>query len=154
MGYLLLQQHCNCNTSNAPICCPEGWKLIYAGSRFTSESESRYAPTEGEALAIAWSRDHAKMFVLGCNNLIVTIDHQPLLGIFNNRNLGTITNPRIQKLKSHTLRFRFTSQYCPGKWMCGPDAMSRNPASIASINSLQETMQVLHHTTAQKGFAP
>ena len=30
--YLLLQQHCNCNIKKAPICCKDGWKLIYAGS--------------------------------------------------------------------------------------------------------------------------
>ena len=129
-------------------------KLIYAGSRFTTESESCYAPTEGEALAVAWSLDHAKMFVLGCNNLIVTTDHQPLLGIFSNRDLGSITNPRIQKLKSHTLRFRFTTQYCPGKWMRGPDAMSRNPAPISSIEPFQETMKVLRQTTDQNGLLP
>jgi len=54
----------------APICCNDGWKLIYAGSRFTTETESWYAPTEGEALAIAWS-----LFVLRCNDLIVIIAH-------------------------------------------------------------------------------
>ena len=146
-GYLLLQQHCQCATANAPICCPDGWKLIYAGSTFTSESQSHYGPTEGEALAVAWSLDHAKMFVLGCKNLIITTDQQPLLGIFNDRDLSTIKNPRLQKLKSHTLRFRFTIQYCPGKWMRGPDAMSRNPANVASIDSFQETMKILRQST-------
>ena len=146
-GYLLLQQHCKCDTKNAPVCCPDGWKLIYAGSTFTSDAESRYSPTEGEALAVAWSLDHAKMFVLGCNDLIITTDHEPLLGIFNDRDLSSVKNPRIQKLKSHSLRFRFTIQYCPGKWMRGPDAMSRNPASVASIDSYKETMKVLCQTT-------
>ena len=84
IGYLLLQKHCQCDNGTAPICCPDGWKLIYAGSRFTTETESRYAPTEGEALAVAWSLEHVKMFLLGCDNLIVTTDHQ---------DLGTISNP-------------------------------------------------------------
>ena len=87
------------------------------------------------------------MFVLGCNDLIITTDHEPLLGIFNDRDLSSVKNPRIQKLKSHSLRFRFTIQYCPGKWMRGPDAMSRNPASVASIDSYKETMKVLRQTT-------
>lgn len=45
IGYLLLQKYCNCDTITAPICCPDGWHLVYAGSRFTSEAESRYSPT-------------------------------------------------------------------------------------------------------------
>ena len=33
--YLLFQKHCNCPSDKAPTCCKKGWKLIYAGSRFT-----------------------------------------------------------------------------------------------------------------------
>ena len=35
LGYLLLQKHCACPLDDAPVCCPTGWKLVYAGSRFT-----------------------------------------------------------------------------------------------------------------------
>ena len=28
IGYLL--QYCNCPTSQAPTCCPDGWKLIFS----------------------------------------------------------------------------------------------------------------------------
>ena len=69
IGYLLLQQHCNCDSNNIPTCCPTGWKLIYAGSRFTTPTESRYAPTEGEALVI-WSLHHSRMFTQGCNHCL------------------------------------------------------------------------------------
>ena len=31
------------------------------------------------------------------------------------------------------MRFRFNTQYCPGKWLRGPDAVSRYP-TIASID--------------------
>jgi len=40
LGYLLLQKHCTCSLDNAPICCPDGWKLVFAGSRFTQGAES------------------------------------------------------------------------------------------------------------------
>ena len=113
--YLLLQQHCNCNIKKAPICCKDGWKLIYAGSQFTHNTESRYAPTEGEALAIAWSPEHSKMFTLGCNNLIISTEHCPLLGIFNNKELNSINNPGLCNLKEKTLKFKFNMQYNPGK---------------------------------------
>ena len=54
-------------------------------------------------------------------------DHKPLLGIFNNRYLSTIENPRILRLKEKALRYRFTLHYCPGRWNKAPDALSRHP---------------------------
>ena len=56
------------------------------------------------------------------------VDHKPLLGIFNDRDLGSITNPRLQNLKESTLGWNFTIKYNPGKWHKGPDAVSRNPS--------------------------
>ena len=75
------------------------------------------------------------MFVLGCKDLIVIKDHKPLLNIFNYRDLSTIANPRKFKLKGKTLQYRFTNQYCLGKWHKAADAVSRNPthSKIASI---------------------
>ena len=60
---------------------------MFAGSRFTTPTESRYAPTEGEALAMSWRLNSAKMFVLVCKDLIVITDRKPLLNIFNHRYL-------------------------------------------------------------------
>ena len=85
LGYLLLHKYCDCSIDNAPICCPDGWRLVFAGSRFTQNGEPDFAPTEGEALSLSWSLNHAKNFVLGCRDLIVVTDHKPLLGIFNDR---------------------------------------------------------------------
>ena len=64
IGYLLLQQHCNCNNK---YCYKDGWKLIYAGLQFTHEIEFRSSTTEGEALAVSWSLEHSKMFISGFN---------------------------------------------------------------------------------------
>ena len=127
LGYLLLQKYCNCSLDQAPLCCKDGWKLVFAGSRFTKGPESRYAPTEGEALAIAWSLNHARLFTLGCPRLIISTDHKPLLGILNNKPLEEIKNPRILRLKEQTLPYTFTVKYNRGKWHRGPDALSRSP---------------------------
>ena len=51
---------------------------MLVGSRFTHPKESRYAPIEGEALAVADALDKARHFVLGCNNLVIAVDHKPL----------------------------------------------------------------------------
>ena len=104
IDYVVLQQHCQYPTNTAPTCCPDGWRLVFAGSRFTTLTASCYAPTEGEVLAIAWSLNNAKMFVLGCKDLIFITDHKTLLNNFNHRELSAITNPRILKLKQKTLQ--------------------------------------------------
>lgn len=111
------------------VCCKDGWKLIFAGSRFTKPAESRYSPTEGEALAVAWALQHSRMYTLGCSDLLIAVDHKPLLGIFNTRNLGDISNPRIQGIKQRSLAWQFSIVYCPGKWTRGPDALSRQNIS-------------------------
>ena len=96
LGYLL-QKYYKCSELTPML---RGWlETFFASSRFTKDAESRYAPTEGEALAVAWALQHSRLFTPGCEDLLVAIDHKPLLGIFNNRDLGSIKNPRIQTIK-------------------------------------------------------
>ena len=64
IGYFLMQKKCTCEIIT-PYCCPSGWQLVLAGSRFTNEAESRYAPVEGEALAVAWALKSTKHYTLG-----------------------------------------------------------------------------------------
>ena len=141
IGYLLLQKHCACSNKDNVRCCPEGWKLIYAGSRFTKDAETRYRPTEGEALAVAWGLENSRMFTLGCTDLLVSTDHQPLLGIFKDRDLNSIKNPRIQDLKEATLAWRFNITHNPGKWHKGPDAVSRQPSPLLAATLIAKPTQ-------------
>ena len=98
IGFWLFQKHCECQ-SEKPLCCSEGWTFVLVGSRFTHAAESRYAPIEGEALAVADALDKARYFVLGCDNLILAVDHKPLLKILGNRSLEDIPNSRLRHLK-------------------------------------------------------
>ena len=141
LGYLLLQKYCECSIENAPLCCKAGWRLVFAGSRFTKGAERRYAPTEGEALAVAWALNHAQIFTKGCKNLIIATDHKPLLGILNDRPFTDVKNPRILRLKEHTLQFDFVMKYTKGKWHRAPDALSRNP-SIGMLNMFHDDSNV------------
>ena len=52
IGFTLSQKHCDCIERNDPFCGENHWKVNYAGSRFTKDYESRYAPIEGEDLAL------------------------------------------------------------------------------------------------------
>ena len=127
VGFWLTQKHCNCQGTN-PFCCREGWRVTLVGSRFNYSAESRYAPVEGEALAVAEALDRARHFVLGCSDLIVAVDHKPLQKLFSNRCLEDIANPRLRNLKERTLRYRFRMTYIPGTRNLTSDALSRHPA--------------------------
>ena len=129
LGFFLLQKWCACKSLH-PRCCTDGWKLVLAGGRFTSPAESRYSPVEGECLAIADALHRAKHFVLGCPDLIVATDHKPLVGLFNDRNLADIQNPRLLSITEKTRWFRFTVIHVPGRRHCGPDYMSRQGGSM------------------------
>ena len=80
LGFWLLQKHCECEKL-MPFCCRDGWKITLVGSRFTHAAESRYAPIEGEALAVADALDKTRFFVLGCAELFVAVNHKSLLKI-------------------------------------------------------------------------
>lgn len=113
IGYWLFQKHCQCPSYDV-FCRPTGWKVTLVGSRFTHAAESRYAPIEGEALAVADALDKARHFVLGCTNLIIAVDHKPLVKIFGDRSLEQITNTRLRNLKEKTLRYKFKMIHIPG----------------------------------------
>ena len=106
-------------------------KIALVGSRFTHTAESRYAPVECEALSVAYALDHARHFVLGCNNLIVAVDHKPLLDVLGDRSLD-IPNNRLRNLKEKTLRYRFRLVHIAGAKHKATDALSRRP--VGSLN--------------------
>ena len=126
IGFWLFQKHCTCPGAKA-FCCRTGWRTTLVGSRFTHTNEANYAPIEGEALAVVDALEKARFFVLGCENLIVAVDHKPLLKIFSDRSLNDIGNPRIRNLKEKTLRYRFQIIHVPGVKHRAADALSRYP---------------------------
>ena len=89
--------------------------MVLAGSRFTTGAESRYAPVEGEALAVAWALHKTRHFTLGNKKLTVAVDHKPLLKILGDRELADIDNPRILNFRQKTLRWRLEVVHVPGK---------------------------------------
>ena len=135
IGYFLLQQHCGC-ASGIPDCCPGGWRITLAGSRFLTPTEQRYAAIEGEALAVAWGLEQTRYFTQGSDNLVIVTDHKPLVKIFGDRTLDEITNSRLFRLKQRTLPWRFDIVHLPGKSNHAADAASRHPSPSGSVNGL------------------
>ena len=128
IGYWLRQKYCNCD-SDIPDCCSTGWKITLAGSRFLKDAEQRYAPVEGEALAIAWALHDTKYFTLGCDDLVITTDHRPLTKIFGDKSLDEFTSERLFNLRRRTSMWRFKVKHVPGKSIPASDTASRYPSS-------------------------
>lgn len=141
IGFWLLQKYCAC-AGRSPLCCAEGWKTTLVGSRFTSGAESRYAPVEGEALAVADALEKARFFVLGCSDLTVIVDHKPLVKILGDRSLVDLPNARLRNIKEKTLRFKFDIRYLPGVKNRVPDIASRYPSGAPNGMCLSDDVTV------------
>ena len=128
LGFSLMQKHCRCPGVADPNCGAGHWKLIFAGSKTTNESQQRYSPTEGECLAAVYGLKRCRMYTLGCPNLILATDHNPLTGILNDRRLDSIDNPRLMNLKEKTLAYNFRIVYVKGgsEAIKTADALSRH----------------------------
>ena len=66
LGFVLTQKHCDSPAPHTPNCGATHWKIILASSRFNKDAETRYAPIEGEALAVVWALQKCCIFLLGC----------------------------------------------------------------------------------------
>ena len=124
IGWILQQKNCKC-AKITPRCCEGGWDLILAGGRFNIPAETRYSPTEGEALAIAVALESSRYYTLGCPKLMVAADHKPLLGILSDRAFDSIDNPCLIRIKQKTLPWNFDLVYVPGKQHVAADGFSR-----------------------------
>ena len=80
--------------------------------------------------------DKARFFVLSCADLIIAVDHKPLLKIFGDRSLDEISNARLRNLKEKTLRYKFRMIHIPGVRHKAADALSRHPTGAASPEML------------------
>ena len=139
IGAWLLQKHCKCDSSK-PFCCPTGWHVTLFCSRYLTEAESRYSATEGESLAMVFGLEKTKYFVLGCTDLVIAVDHKPLIGLFTKRSLDNIPNARLRNLKEKTLPYRFQMDHVAGVKNRVADCLSRSPSEPAEHMDLIDDM--------------
>ena len=141
IGYFLLQKHCAC-PHITPECCPGGWKVTLAGSRFLNGSEVNYAAIDGEALAVAWGLEQTRYFTQGCKDLLVVMDHQPLVKVLGDKTLDEVSSSRLFRIKRRTQPWIFKIMYLPGKYNKAADAVSRNPVTaqlnLFSVGDIKE----------------
>ena len=124
LGYSLQQFHgdgCKCK------CAHRVWRNVQCGSRWLSEAESRYAPVEFEALAVAWGVHKCKYFLAGLPEFIIRNDHRTLIPLLNSKSLNEIDNPRVSRLIEKLRPYRYKAEHVSGIKNCVADALSRAP---------------------------
>ena len=118
------------------------WALVQAGSRFLTEAESRYAVIELELLTISWAVAKCGIFLAGLSHFRIISDHHPLVPILNSHRLDEIENPRLQRLKIRLMGYNFTAEWRKGKLNNAPDALSRYPVSVPSLQDMHAECDV------------
>jgi hypothetical protein len=73
---------------------------------------------------------------MGCDDLLVVVDHKPLIKLLGDRRLDEIDNPRLFRLKQRTLMWKFKMEYQPGVHNHVADAVSRRPNRFAELASI------------------
>ena len=145
LGFLLMQKSQQ-NESE--------WKLVQAGSRFLTDAETRYAVIELECLAVTWAIKKCHIFLAGIDHFTVITDHNPLIPILNTHRLDEIENPRLQRLRTRIMAYRFTTQWEKGSQHEAADALSRFPHSAPNSNDeLAEQDMDAGETTQAMSFA-
>lgn len=120
------------------------WRVIQAGSRFLTPTESRYATIELEATAVVWAMMKCRIFLAGLPSFQVITDHKPLIPIINSKTLDEIDNPRLQRLKMRMGDIGpFTASWVPGSQHKAADALSRSPTeAVAADDECGEDISV------------
>ena len=130
LGFALLQRH------------EATWRLVQCGSRFLSDTESRYAMVELEMLAVVWAMQKCRLYLHGLPSFELVVDHQPLVPILNDYTLDMVENPRLQRMKSKLTLFVFRTTWRKGKDHAIPDALSRAPVCDPSAADAAESADV------------
>ena len=119
LGAVLLQQN------------DKEWRPVAFASRALTETETRYAQIEKEALALTWACEKFAEYVLGKRFELET-DHKPLVPILGQKSLDTLP-PRVLRFRIRLMRFDYTIYHSPGKSLYLADTLSRAP-----INTLPQ----------------
>jgi hypothetical protein len=114
-GYALLQKQ------------KDIWRLIQCGSRFLTDTKTRYAMVELECLAIVWATKKCRLYLAGLPTYTVVTDLRPLLPILNDYTLDRVENVRLVRYKTALSGYQFKVTWRKGTDHCVPDALSRAP---------------------------
>ncbi|UYV80689.1 hypothetical protein LAZ67_19001400 [Cordylochernes scorpioides] len=107
------------------------WRLVYCVSKKTTEAEKMYHSSKLELMAIVWTLDRLRQFLVGIKFTVVT-DCQALVYM----NAKKTTNPQIARWYNLIQGYDFEIRHKPGEKMAHVDGMSRAP-----VDDPRDTME-------------
>ena len=125
----------------------DSWKQC----RSYRETETRYAQTEKEALALTWVCERSWEYIVG-NSIYVETDHQPLVLLLTTHTLDQLP-PLIQRIGMRMMRFHFKQvTHVPGKKMYIADALSRLQTPGQAVTTTDDEEMKAHVASVISSF--
>ena len=121
LGAVLLQQNSE-----------KQWRPVAYASRSLTETETRYAQIEKEALATTWACERFSNYILG-KSIEVETDHKPLVPLLSTKHLDAVP-PRVLRFRLQLMGFDFTIRHVPGNELYTADALSRAPQKYSQTD--------------------
>ncbi|UYV78553.1 hypothetical protein LAZ67_16001984 [Cordylochernes scorpioides] len=119
------------------------WRLVYCVSKKTTEAENMYHSSKLELMAIVWTLDRLRQFLVGIKFTVVT-DCQALVYM----NAKKTTNPQIARWYNLIQEYDFEIRHKPGEKMAHVDGMSRAP-----VDDPRDTMEEIVEKNLEVCFA-
>ena len=119
ISFYFFQKHCACITITPPPPPPPPMLLYRIDDHLLKEpvytpSRVMSYPHQGWSIASADTLDKARHFVIGCDSLIIMMDHTPFIKFYGSTSFWVITNSRWRNLKEKILCHRLKMMYIPG----------------------------------------
>ena len=111
------------------------WKPAAYASRSLTETETRYAQIDKEALATTWACERFSNYILG-KSVSIETDHKPLVPLLNTKHLDSLP-PRVLQFRLRLARFNYTVEHVPGKLLFTADTLSRAPLESSQADHSQ-----------------
>ena len=102
------------------------WIPIAFASRYLNTQEKKYSTNELELLAVVWSVDRFKHYLLG-KEFVIATDHKALVSALDENKSNKTYQSRLTRWVDTLLPYQFKVIHLPGKDMGIVDYLSRNP---------------------------
>jgi hypothetical protein len=119
----------------------KNWHPVCFASRSLSETETRYAQVEKEALASTYACEKFSKYLTGLPLFTLETDHKPLVALLGSKALDELP-PRIQRMRMRLMRFTYSVEHVPGRHMYTADFLSRSPHGKASPHDEQLAKEI------------
>ena len=127
---------CDANHSGLGACLeqevePNVWAPIAFASRFLNSAEIKYSTNELELLAIVWSCEHFRTYLLGKRFVILT-DHKAIISALNETYGKKSYQSRLSRWADRLIPFDYQIEHIPG-------------SSLGIVDYMLDTRLLKHH---------